>query len=173
MKINILLLAVLMGFVQLLQAQTQSSSTTAYEPAPNTVKVDFAKGYTTSQQNTAEGNNMIVAYEFGTKYNLSLTTLYPLAPNDDMVANMESNFNKLIADQADYVLSTTGVGLNYNKQTISSTAFEAGFAIDDYTYAYRVFVVDNVYYMLSASSLTADSNNPDIVAFLNSFVVNN
>lgn len=172
MKINILLLTVLLGMAQLLSAQTQSFTTPAYEPAPNTVKVNFVNGYTTSEQKTAEGNRMVVAYEQGLKYNLSMTAVYPVLRSDKMDADMEGTFKKLIADQANYVKEQTKVDLTYNKQSISGTGFAASFAIGDYTYSYRVMVVDNVYYMLGASSLTAERDNPVIASFFNSFAQN-
>ncbi len=173
MKINILLLAVLLSFAQLLNAQSKTSSTPNYEPAPNTVKVDFKKGYTVSEQKTVDGNRMVVAYEQGLKYSLSITAVYPKLRSDKMDADMEGTFKKLIADQAKFVKDQTKLDLTYEKQSISGLAGQSGFAasfvIGEYTYAYRVVVVDNVMYMLGASSLTENRNNEDIVTFFNSF----
>jgi hypothetical protein len=175
MKINILLLTLLLGFTQLLNAQTKSFTSTTYEPAANTVKVEFLKGYTTSEQKSADGKRMVVAYEQGLQYNLSITTVFPMLKNDNLADGVEDRFLKLIADQVNYVKDQTKKDFTYDKQPLmgvpGATGFATSFVIGDYTYAYRVVVLNNTYYMLSASSLTTNKNNPEIARFLNSFAL--
>ncbi len=175
MKINILLLTLLLGFTQLLNAQTKSFTSTTYEPAANSVKVEFLKGYTTSEQKSADGKRMAVAYEQGLLYNLAVTTVFPTLRSDKMDDMVEDRFLKLIADQVNYVKDQTKKDFTYDKQPLmgvtGATGFSASFVIGEYTYAYRVIVLNNNYYMLSASSLTTNKSNPEIARFLNSFAL--
>ena len=103
MKINFLLLTILLGITQLLNAQTKSFTSTTYEPAANSVKVEFLKGYTTSEQKADDGKKMVVAYEQGLLYNLAVTTVFPTLRSDKMDDMVEERFLKLIADQVNYV----------------------------------------------------------------------
>jgi hypothetical protein len=176
MKINILLLAVLLGFTQLLDAQSKSLDTPTYEPAANTVKVNFLKGYTTSEQKADDGKKMVVAYEQGLLYNLAITTVFPTLRSDKMDDMVEERFLKLIADQVNYVKDQTKKDFTFEKQPLmgvpGATGFSTSFVVGEYTYAYRVIVLNNTYYMLSASSLTTNKSNPEITGFFNSFALN-
>jgi hypothetical protein len=176
MKINFLLLTILLGITQLLNAQTKSFTSTAYEPAANSVKVEFLKGYTTSEQKADDGKKMVVAYEQGLLYNLAVTTVFPTLRSDKMDDMVEERFLKLIADQVNYVKDQTKKDFTYDKQPLmgvpGATGFSTSFVIGDYTYAYRVIVLNNTYYMLSASSFTTNKSNPEITRFFNSFALN-
>ncbi len=174
MKIKLLFLTAFLGLGQLVNAQTKAFNTPAYQPAANTVGISFQKGYTTSEQKSTEGNRMVVAYEQGLLYNFSLVTIYPLTLTEKMDAGIESRLMKLIADQANYYKTTMGKDLVLEKRSLPAgqNGFAASFIIGDYTYAYRVIVIDNVYYMLSASSLTANQNDAAIAGFFNSFTIN-
>ncbi len=172
MKIKFLFLAAVLGFVQLASAQTKTFSVKEYEPAPNTVQVKFKNGYTTSEQVTAEGHRMVVAYEQGLNFNLSLVTIYPLGKNEKMDVDMEARFAKLIADQLNAYQLSVGGGTPQvpNKQMLTGTpGFTSDFVIGDYTYSYRVVAYNNVYYMASVSYLTAERANVGVGEFLGSF----
>lgn len=175
MKIKLLFLTAFLGLGQLVNAQTQQFNTKTYEPAANTVKVDFANSYTTSEQKTTEGNRMVVAYEQGLLYNFSLVSVYPATKSEKMDTDMQGRFLKLIGDQATQYQRETGQKLLVSTSLAGATGqtgFSTNFAIGDYTYQYRVIVVDNVYYMLSATSLTANKSDAAITSFLNSFSAN-
>lgn len=174
MKIKLLYLTAFLGLSQLLSAQTLNVNAKLYEPAANTVKVDFLDHHTVSEQKTAEGNRMVVAYEQGLHQNLSMISIYPNR-GENMTTAVEERFMKLIADQANFYKEANGTPLVIAKQTIpalsTANGFATSFVIGDYTYAYRVMVVNNVYYVLSASSLTTNKTDSAITGFFNSFQV--
>lgn len=161
-----------MGLGQLVNAQTKQPDLNWYEPAANTVKVGFEGDYASSEQKTLEGNRMVVTYEKGSKYNFSLTSVYG-NKGEKMDQAVEDRFLKLIAYQAEYYQTKTGSPLVPVKTSFSALTGPAGFAtsfeIEEYTYQYRVIVVDNVYYMLTASYPTANKGDKAITTFFNSF----
>ncbi|CAN5359477.1 hypothetical protein BH09BAC1_BH09BAC1_22040 [soil metagenome] len=170
MKIKLLFVTALLGLGQLVNAQTKAYNVSLYEPTQAGVKVNFEKGYTTSEQKALEGNRVVTAYEQGLHYTLSITTVFPLSNKEQMGNNIDSRFMKMIADQAKYFENQTGKPLVPVKQMVpGQSGFATSFAIGDYTYAYRVIVIDNVYYMLAASSLTSNKTDKAITAFFNSF----
>lgn len=175
MKINILLLSVLLGLAQLLNAQTKTPNVKWYEPAANTVKVGFFNDFASSEQKTADGNRMVVTYEKGSKYNLNLTSVYAATKVEKMGDNIEDRFLKLIAYQAEYYKTKTGASLPPVKTSLSSLTGQSGFAtsfeIEEYTYQYRVIVLDNVFYLLSASYPTVNKNDKAVSTFFNSFAI--
>lgn len=172
MKIKILFFAAILGLGQLVNAQTKQLDLNWYEPAANTVKVGFVGDYASSDQKNAEGNRMVVTYEKGSKFNFSLTSVYA-NKGEKMDQAIEDRFMKLIAYQAEYYQTKNGSPLAPAKTSLSALTGQPGFAtsfeIAEYTYQYRVMVVDNVYYMLTASYPTAEKGNKAITSFFNSF----
>lgn len=171
MKIKILLLSVVLGLGQLVHAQTkQETELKYYEPAPFTVKVGFQNEFESSDQKTADGNRMVVTYEKGSKYNFSLTNIYPLNKNEDLNKDVEARFLKIIAYQADFYNKETGNSIKLTSQTLGGlTGYTTSFDIGEQTYQYRVVVLNNVYYLLSASYPTAKQGDKAVAAFFNSF----